>query len=757
MKTLKFLPLLVVTGFLVFAMVYSVDWNPRTIMQIQTKSLDSLVLGKDKSDFNGDTVEIIGRVVAPPQVNTPWGLKSLLRGTSSWTCYIQDTNNNLWGGIVVRQATRFTNTFIQNVDTGNIVKLRGKVQEFFSTGTPGTSGFLTQIELDTTSGPIQILSLQGKRPTPKLVTVADFANGDYPNGGTINYVDGEKYEGMYVEFRNVETSTGLASRQPFSIVDANGNKIYIRDYSNFYSASPSPSSDTLAKLWGWTTPTPGTVVNYIRGVIINANNEGVFGNQLPYALVPLYPNDISLGAAAPVLSNPQKLPGVPTPSDSVTVSVAVTSQTALTNVSVLFRVNGGAFNTKNMNLSTGTIYVTKLPPAPVNTLVEYFIKATNTGGLTKLLPADTLKSKLFYVVKNSDSLSIQEVQYCPNNGGFSGYQGAFVRGIEGIVTADTSDIRNFSYTGPGGTQSSPQRVIIQNGQGPYSGIWISGVPTDVILKGQRVRVRGIVESYFGINRISVATPTDVTILSSGNPLPSPQILTTAELGNAKLGGDSTIKKWESVLVRLNSPVSITCINANRGTACISGEPLPDTAFRRNYGEILVRDFSGIEARITLQGGNHTFTNNWDGVTAGKTLLTKNDSISFVEGILYYSFSNYKITPRRNTDFGNVVPIGITNLSEIVNSYDLSQNYPNPFNPVTKIKYAIPVNACVSVKIYDILGREVAVLVNQSMNAGSYLIDFNASEFASGVYFYRLNAQGRDGSTFNMVKKMVLVK
>jgi len=85
-------------------------------------------------------------------------------------------------------------------------------------------------------------------------------------------------------------------------------------------------------------------------------------------------------------------------------------------------------------------------------------------------------------------------------------------------------------------------------------------------------------------------------------------------------------------------------------------------------------------------------------------------------------------------------------------YSLSQNYPNPFNPVTKINFDIPKQGLVNLKIYDVLGREVKVLVNEVKTPGTYSVDFNASEFASGVYFYRMESNG-----FIDVKKLLLVK
>lgn len=91
-------------------------------------------------------------------------------------------------------------------------------------------------------------------------------------------------------------------------------------------------------------------------------------------------------------------------------------------------------------------------------------------------------------------------------------------------------------------------------------------------------------------------------------------------------------------------------------------------------------------------------------------------------------------------------------NEIPAGYNLSQNYPNPFNPVTNIKFSLPKSGNVSLKVYDITGKQVTELVNGFKSAGSYIVDFNASHLASGVYFYRLEA-----SEFSEVKRMVLVK
>lgn len=98
-----------------------------------------------------------------------------------------------------------------------------------------------------------------------------------------------------------------------------------------------------------------------------------------------------------------------------------------------------------------------------------------------------------------------------------------------------------------------------------------------------------------------------------------------------------------------------------------------------------------------------------------------------------------------------------NFSEINKEFSLEGNYPNPFNPSTVIKYNIPVSAFVTLKIYDVSGREVSTLKNEIQNEGSYDVNFNASGLSSGVYYYKLTAAKNNAVNFVSVKKMVLIK
>lgn len=99
------------------------------------------------------------------------------------------------------------------------------------------------------------------------------------------------------------------------------------------------------------------------------------------------------------------------------------------------------------------------------------------------------------------------------------------------------------------------------------------------------------------------------------------------------------------------------------------------------------------------------------------------------------------------------PIGIINISTVASDYSLSQNFPNPFNPVTQIDFSVARTSEIKIRIFDILGNEIAVPVAQQMQPGKYRVDFNGSDLSSGTYFYSLTADGRTIST----KKMLLVK
>jgi ligand-binding sensor domain-containing protein len=127
----------------------------------------------------------------------------------------------------------------------------------------------------------------------------------------------------------------------------------------------------------------------------------------------------------------------------------------------------------------------------------------------------------------------------------------------------------------------------------------------------------------------------------------------------------------------------------------------------------------------------TYGNKWIGTVNGLSVYNKSGIVTFIE--------------EENTNFNS-------------NNFNLSQNYPNPFNPSTIINYSLIEAGIVSIKVYDILGSEVATLVNETKPAGTYEVEFNASQLPSGVYIYRMSvgSSGKAGG-YTASKKILLVK
>ena len=141
---------------------------------------------------------------------------------------------------------------------------------------------------------------------------------------------------------------------------------------------------------------------------------------------------------------------------------------------------------------------------------------------------------------------------------------------------------------------------------------------------------------------------------------------------------------------------------------------------------------------------NSWTNEGKGLAKGSiNSIYVNDSTIFV---------GTEMTGLWSIPVPEVTAIRKTINSTFPSSYKLEQNYPNPFNPTTIIRYSLPKDGLVTLKVYDILGREVKTLVDEYKPAGSHDIIFNASNLASGVYIYQL----RSGN-FTASKKLLLMK
>lgn len=159
--------------------------------------------------------------------------------------------------------------------------------------------------------------------------------------------------------------------------------------------------------------------------------------------------------------------------------------------------------------------------------------------------------------------------------------------------------------------------------------------------------------------------------------------------------------------------------------------------------VLIRTVT--QSQLNITGGSGFKVG---GYSTSATFIGKMDEFRLYKRTL----SDAEVAYLWNMDIpcGNVT--GISKYTEIPQKYILNQNYPNPFNPSTKISFDIPISGFVSLKVFDILGKEVSTLINENKQSGSYIIEYNASHLPTGVYFYRINV-----NDFTDIKKMIIVK
>lgn len=215
--------------------------------------------------------------------------------------------------------------------------------------------------------------------------------------------------------------------------------------------------------------------------------------------------------------------------------------------------------------------------------------------------------------------------------------------------------------------------------------------------------------------------------------------------------------------------AMTFINASTGIICgDAGIMKRTTNGGTNWSTIntgTTNDLQGIKfissTKVYAVGSSGTILKSTD---AGLTWVAQvSNTTSALRGVDVLATDDNGIvcgangTIRRTTNGGSI-PTGIQVVgSGIPEAYILNQNYPNPFNPDTKINFSIPLSGLnngsnVRLAVFDILGKEVALLVNENLSAGNYSINFDASALPTGTYFYRLTA-----GSFTDTKKLVLIK
>lgn len=713
-----------------------------TIKQFQQTPFDSLLvadqlqntvparwtLQRAVAPYYGDTVTITALCVIPAKV--------LTFTAGGFTMLLYDTGAvNNWGAIFVRtnsptDTAQIILDGLLNVERGDIIRMTGLISDF------PTTSMNSGTQLQPIAGiPIQILG-SAPVPPPLQKTIGDFYQGLFP-GGLVKYSSGEPYEGFIVEFTNLTVDARVnTARGTFSVIDDQGNQLTMYDASRYFTLGhggtiPFPA-DTM---WQRIYPVVGSRIDTLRGYITTVSGSE---NPRGYRIAPIYYGDVKIGVILPSITTHRRNPIVVPPDSAARITCRVTKQTGgfpIADIRLNYSINNGPFVSDSMSFNpTDSTWGAQIPNQLADTFVHYFIQAIDSAGNTARLASsafggassDTSKGFFFYTVLDRP-LTIQDIQYTPYLNGRTAYLAAPAT-TSGVVTADTAHI-GISSLNSGGTNA----WYMQTGNAPWNGMWFIGTDTTLagLRNGDSVSVSGFVAEDFDVTQVFGSS--SIVVHSAGNPEPTPVALPTSTFGPIVGNGNPIAEQWENMLVTLTN-VRVSSIDP------VFSDPT----------EFEVDDGSG--PVIVRRDGTHNFSNVPADSVFGKTILRVGDRISFLTGVVYFSFNRYKVCPRRNADFGTVTSVDIDHNPVVPTEYTLAQNYPNPFNPSTVIEYNIPRSGVVSLKLFNILGQEVQTLVSEVQDAGRYTVRFDGATLSTGVYFYRLQA-----AEFTQVKKMMLVK
>ena len=742
----KNLPKILFAGFLlllstvpVFAQSYrvvpldSVNFIPVDSLKVADSLLansGTLRASLTNGRYLGDTITVTGILTTDTRV---------LRNVGAhFSFYIQNPDSAAWGGMdiyTLDTSAAVLEAGFGSIDSGYIIQVTGVLTKY---GTDIWGNF----ELEPIGSasvkpiPINILS-NGNRPAPAEVKLSDLVDGDYTSGGTVYFDTGTKYKNSYVILRNLivksRSQNSSSGMWTVTVEDSLGNTIDLYDPSEYFTGR---SFGVTPK---WVPPAAGSKLDYIRGILGAYSSYG-------YEIIPLYPGDVKTGTYTPSITatgfSTRRSPSIPTSSNSVVVRIVAinpdpnASSTVVDSAAMYYSVNNGTYNRIKMTADTSNTYKATIPPQADGSFVKYFFTAWQDSSLAvKSSYPDTSRTALFYYVR-ANGYTIKDLQYTPFADGNSGVADLSAT-VTGVVQADTSDYP-AEIDHENNTTKTPY-AYMQDAAAPWHGIMLYDSTADKLRRGDSVSVTGVVSMYNGMTEISVSS---YTLSKSGNQLYPSIKLKTGTIGQRAMA-DTLAREWQGVLVEYDS-VHIT--NNNPDSSASYSITLPQGSFREYY----VNDGSG-NTRVDDDGSN-TYSVDPNDTLYGFHIMPKGAFMKTLMGIVKYKNSEYKLEPRTNSDFVGELDGVKREESSVPFSFSLSQNYPNPFNPTTTIQYSIPKETGVSIKIYNILGQEIATLVNQRQTAGNYTATFDASRFASGVYFYRLSA-----GSFSQVRKMLLLK
>lgn len=564
-----------------------------------------------------DTARFDGIVVSSPRT---YGLS-----TNRKAAYVQREGGGPWSGVLVMcdhtttpaagrptLANFITETkFYENMVAGYKVRVTAKFAAF-----QGETQMNVIRNNANFSNAVEQVDLNTYQPVYTVISADSLMTGN-PTAGTWlqKKATGEKWEGVLVEIRDVRV-VGVTpfggTRWNWAIQDNAGNQLDVRDFSAYFRNDDN--EDTVPKIANnFIPPAFGTGLTYIRGII----TEYTIGGVSRYGISPLSPSDIGpCNICPPSIGLRSRIPSIVTQIDSVTISATILADTAITTAKLYYAHKDSlTFNNVDMiKEATSDKWNGRIPPYPANTLVKYYIKVVDGRNLSTVVP-DTLANGSLYYVTADGIKNIRELQFAPNPAnGATVWNGDSLIGINvhGVVTATNMN----------------NQTIIQDGQGPNSAIFIQNsvgnnnwkIGDSVEITAARVTENFNVTTLYNLTGSVIKSKAVMPVFEMNLPIDS------FRLNNIRFA-----RPWEGVLVKWDSTFVVN-LNADSNA---NGD---------NFGEFVINIDSTKTNGLRVDDLNNSILN------LNRTLV-KGQFLTYAQGPMTFSFSNFKLIPRNLSDLG----------------------------------------------------------------------------------------------------------